>query len=86
MAQKIKWNSVTNKLPKHHELVLAVSRRGTCAVVIFVDNEQIFQGLMMRNIQVPHEQREGYSFCSQELPGNVFENVTHWAYIPKVDL
>lgn len=83
---ELKWNKITKKLPKHHELVLAVNKRESIAILIFVDNEEVFRNLMMKNIQVPHEQRNGYSFCSQEIPGHIFENVTHWAYVPKVNV
>jgi hypothetical protein len=82
---KLQWIDVKDAQPKHSELVLARSERNTIAVVIFTDNEEVFKALMMRNIQIPPEERKGFSFCSQEIAGNAFNNVTHWAYIPKVN-
>ena len=85
MRPILKWIPVDKQLPKHHDVVLTVNNRQACAVTIFVDNEQMFQQLMMQNVQIPIEQRHGYEFCSQEIQGNVLTDVTHWAYIPRAE-
>lgn len=78
------WISVNEKLPKHHETVLAFTRKGQC-VCIFVDT--IEMNKQLRSKGYPEEQwdqnKKPFSFCSQEIKGNVLGGVSHWMYLPE---
>ena len=71
-----KWIKIQDKLPKHKQLVLAFNVSGTAVVVIFLDNEETAKFLEEKGIHI--EKKRGYQFCSQEIPGNILEGVSHW--------
>lgn len=77
-----KWISVKDRLPKHGETVLAVNKkRGKC-VLIFIDLSIMKRELECKGIMAP-DNNGGYSFCSQEIQGNVLNDVTHWMPLPE---
>lgn len=73
--------SIKTKLPQHKQLVYCLTKEKGQAVLVFFSNEQIFQELIMKGIQVSYEKRKGYIFASQEVPGNYTQDITHWMSI-----
>lgn len=79
-----KWISVKERLPEHDEKILVYAKKGQ-VVCIFVDTIEMNKQLRAKGY--PEEQwdinKKPYSFCSQEISGNVLNNVTHWMPLPE---
>lgn len=79
----MKWISVKEKLPQHHQTILSATPTGW-SVCIFVDGK-----IMAETIQgvLGHEKAHAnvfpYYFCSQEIKGAVLNGVTHWMNLPE---
>jgi Protein of unknown function (DUF551) len=77
------WINIKDKLPNHHETILARTTKGFC-VCVFVDTNEMNKTLRANGY--PEEQwnanTKPYSFCSQEIRGNVLNGVTHWMPLP----
>lgn len=81
MIKEITWYAIIDELPRHLQLVLVYANT-RMAVCVFVENEAMAQSLKEHNApKEPHEEDAPYYFCSQEIPGNVLQNVTYWAAI-----
>jgi len=80
----MKWFSITDKLPKHGDKVLAVTNKLDIVVVFFVSNDELIKKLKDNGISPKLTPKGGYSFASQETPGNVLNGVTHWAPLPNL--
>lgn len=78
----IEWISIKDRLPEHEQHVLSINNRKVCCVVIFIDNKRMSIKLEARGIKIPEGQKTGSAFCSQEIKGNVLNNVTHWMPLP----
>ena len=80
----MEWFSVKEKLPKHLEVVLANNISNKFVAAIFIDREMAKKELSNAGFDVPDEfMNDGllYNFCSLEIKGNVFNDITHWGYI-----
>jgi hypothetical protein len=82
----MKWNSIKDKLPKHHQTVLARSCKGYC-VVMFVNSKYMNEELM--NTPFADEcvdiDKNPYYFVSQEIKRHTMNNVTHWCELPDIN-
>jgi hypothetical protein len=78
------WINVKDRLPKHHQTILGSTPKGQC-VCVFVDTIEMNKTLRANGY--PEEQwepgKKPYSFCSQEIKGNVLNGVTHWMPLPE---
>jgi hypothetical protein len=77
------WNKVTDKLPVHLDIVLVCTKNLKQAVAVFVNKEIAAYYLQKKGLLIPDDAMKGYAFCSQESPGNILENVTHWRNLIK---
>lgn len=85
----MKWISVKDSLPTHTNMVLVMTstdstKQKGCSVVQFIDSKkmnEIFRqkGFMEHCVD---EDETPYYFCSQEIKGNILNNVTHWMELP----
>ncbi len=71
------WISVKDRLPRHHETILVITKTTAQAVVIFLNDEHTIPFLKQFGFKMEKE-FPGYAFCSQEIRGNVLNGVTHW--------
>jgi Protein of unknown function (DUF551) len=77
------WHKVTDRLPKHKDVVQVYTSLDIQAVTIFIDNDMAAESLRKNGVIIPEHEMKGYSFCSQETPGNILNGVTHWQYLPR---
>ena len=77
------WINVKNKLPDHATNVLALTKKGAIAVVIYIDNKKVMNELRKMGVDVPKSEGIGFSFISQENKEMELHGVTHWQYLPK---
>ena len=73
------WIKIEDKLPEHHQIVLARSHKGFCCVV-FVDSKKMNETLLKTAysnecVDIDHNP---YYFVSQEIKRNTLNGVTHW--------
>jgi len=78
-----KWINVKDKLPEHHQVIMIFSESKHTAVCIFIDNEKALEELRKKGFTIKGKEQDQYSFCSQEIKGNIFSGITHWRYLPK---
>lgn len=83
----IEWINVKDELPKHEQFVLAHTPKGLC-ITVFVDKFKMNETLRKNGYseEVIDVSKKPYSFCSQEIKGNVLGGVTHWADISRLKL
>lgn len=74
------WVNVKERLPEHHETILAFSPQGFC-VVVFVDSRHVNENLAKHGYlnECVDLEKNPYYFCSQERKGHTLADVTHWA-------
>jgi hypothetical protein len=81
------WISIAQRLPKHESLVLVFSAKGQC-VCFFIDTCEMNKQLVSKGY--PQEQWNAevkpFSFCSQEVRGNILNGVTHWMPLPEAPI
>jgi hypothetical protein len=83
------WNKVEDKLPKHHQIVLAyaVTKSGKdgFGVAVFVDSIKMNE--VLRNTGYANEavdvEKYPYYFVSQEQKRHTYNVVTHWMLLPE---
>jgi hypothetical protein len=84
----MKWISVHDNLPKHHQTVLVAANGAKGGkelgqvVAIFFDAKIMNEFLASQGIK-PDNESAKYFFCSQENKGNVLGGVTHWMHLPE---
>ncbi len=76
----MKWIKVEDRLPDHHQVILCCLPEGFC-VCIFLDTE--IMNKKLRSLGIKDTGKIRFNFCSQEIRGNVTNNVTHWAELEK---
>jgi hypothetical protein len=82
-----KWISLSQGLPSHGDRVLAISKNYLYSVCVFLEKDKVIQDLKNAGIKPskePPEHMTAFDFCSQEIPGNVLRNVTHWMILPEL--
>lgn len=83
----MKWISVKEKLPDHHQIVLvfAKTQRGVdgYGVATFIDshkmNEELKKGPFAN--ECVDAEKHSYYFCSQEVKQHTFNDVSHWMFL-----
>jgi len=80
---KDKWIDINDQLPNHGEKVLTYTKTGAFSVCVLIDikkmNEELFELDISEKLFM--DELSQYKFCSQEIPGNYLNNVTHWRYL-----
>ena len=77
------WHRVTDRLPKHKDIVQVYTNLKMQAITIFIDNNISAESLRKNGVSIPENEMKGYSFCSQETPGNILNGVTHWKFLSR---
>jgi O-succinylbenzoate synthase len=75
------WISVKDRLPSHHQLVIARNEHLRECECIFVDNEEMNKVLI--KVGIVGEMKKGGDFCHPAKDGRTMNNVTHWMPLPE---
>jgi hypothetical protein len=77
--------SVNDKLPDHDEFVLALNKNKGMHVCIFILVTEMNKLLKKKGLPEKrlNETDRPYGFCSQEVRGNILNDVTHWMPLPE---